>query len=250
MSDRSPGRGLIWAIHGAALVVPCAIYWMIFGEFWTSDSFGSFAGGLAMVFLVLLIAYAIGTTVAVALAGRRATFPLVLHGLAFTAVTLFWWYRSRDQWAAEGELAAVAAGKQALAVCLHVSDIRVTPGARMHATLTLHNGCADAVSLRKVWLAGNDSDGGVRSMATPQPMSALAPGQTLQVALEPMGIPSTHSDDGLGWSWTVDIDVDADFDAPVTETNSFLVCYGTPDAHANAECGKLPPVTVEPVVGR
>lgn len=238
---------MAWVIHGAALAVPCAIYWKIYGEFWTTDSFGSYAGGLAGVFLVFVIAYVVGTTVVMVFAGRRVIVPLVMHGLSFAAAGLYWWTLAREAWAADAEHAAVEAAQQRLVGCLHVGDIHVTPGSWMRATLTLHNGCADAVSLHKVSLSGSDPDGGGGAVVTPQPPSALAPGQTVQLALESAGTPSSPSSrvpDGLGWTWEVTVHVDADFDTPITEKSPFLVCYGPQDPYA--KCGTLPPVAVAP----
>jgi len=236
MHERSSGRGRVWVIHGAALAVLFAIYAWVFRDVWGSTAYGPYAEAFALAFLVPLLGYAVVTTVVVAFVGRRWRVPLVMHGLAFAAAGLFWCGKALPMWAAEAEMPAIAADEEMLKGCLHIDDVRVSPGPAMRATMSVTSECIDTVPLRQVWLQGFDLVGGSRSLRAPQPMSDLARGQTVHVALESVGIPSTKTHDGDGWTWQVSVDVEGP--RPV------LVCFATPDAPIPVGCAALQRVEV------
>ena len=209
-------------IHGAALAVMFAIYGWVFRKVWGSTAYGPYADYLALVILVLLVGYAVVTTVVVAFAGRTWQVPLGMHGLTFAAAGLLWLKEAWPMWAAEAERSAIAADEKMLAGCLHIDEVRVSPGPLMRATLTVTSECSDPVPWQQVGLRGSDQVGGSRSLRTVEPLSDLARGQTVQLELGPVGTPSTKTNDGDGWTWEVSVNVEG--------PRLVVVCFATPDA--------------------
>jgi len=235
----SSGLRRAWQIHGVVLAALVVLYIGVFWDHYTGPPRGGFdlTGFAAAILLVVLIGYALISSVLMLWVGRRVWGPLVMHGLALAgyAASLAAEKQENDERAREAARREAAEQRLRVDDCVELRDLRVIRGTPLRAAVELYSGCAVPVAVERVDVRGDPPDGfGVAldtDLSTPKP---LAPRQGAVFVLESR-MPHDPPVEG-GWRWQVHV--------RVVEPEYAHPCFATPGSGAPAVCAPIGRVTL------
>lgn len=234
-----PHSARSWKIHGLALGAFGALYLAVLWGIWTSPPRGLDLRGFASgVLLMLLLGYAVVSSVLMIWVGRRTWGPAVMHTLALAGLAVALLMDQQDIDRREAELAGREAAERRLRVdhCLQLRELRVIRGKPLRAVLELFNGCEVAAVIDDVDLSGFPGAGGNKIFATPErTTTTLQPHRSVNFTLEDI-MPGDEPVDAA-WKWISNVSV--------ARPQSRTLCFATEGAETGSgRCQTLGRVSI------